>query len=100
MSRYKITVCTLGDDLTLVGARELTSIATVPCYPPSEGESEEGPISLEGGFFFSFCSYKEESKVVSTGGDKPRKQGLQGREGMKLANPEPWLRWVGRPPVV
>jgi hypothetical protein len=38
--------------------------------------------------------------VVSTGGDKPRKQGLQGREGMKLANPEPWLRWVGRPPVV
>lgn len=39
-------------------------------------------------------------KVVSPRGDKPQKEGLQGMEGLRLANPEPWLTWAARSPPV
>lgn len=81
MSRYKITVCTLGDDLTLVGALELTSIATVPCYPPSEGESEEGPISLEGGFFFPSVLIKRKARWCQPGVTSLESRGFRGGRG-------------------
>lgn len=87
LSRCKITIhsYTAGDDLTRVTTRLLSLLLSFPV----RGTAKKSPLPASCTFFFS-CPCKEESKVVlNPEREVDSSQELQGREGLRLAHPEP-----------